>query len=73
MKLLRALLVFSTVWMLASGAFVSASFADISSVTPEQVSNVCGKDLTGQRPFRLHQDLRQRPLDLHLRLQPEDR
>jgi hypothetical protein len=46
MKVLRALIVFSTVWMLASGAFVSASFADISSVTSQQVSNVCGKDLT---------------------------
>jgi hypothetical protein len=46
MKFLRALMIFSTVWMLASGAFVSTSFADISTVTPEQVSNVCGKDLT---------------------------
>ena len=46
MKFLRALLVLSTVWMLASGGFISTSFAGISSVTPEQVSNVCGKDLT---------------------------
>jgi hypothetical protein len=44
MKILKALLVFATIWMLSSGFFVTGAYA-ITSLTKSQVENVCGKDL----------------------------